>query len=64
MTDDMTILQLKMNRAEKMAFTRMCSTIDTTASREVRMFIRAFMSKHAGKTADMFAQEEDQKPNP
>jgi hypothetical protein len=46
-TDKEVQLQLRVSREEKEAFLKLCRTMDTTASREVRQFIRTFIQKNS-----------------
>lgn len=40
-------LVLRLDREDREAFVALCKDMDTTASREVRRFIREFLQKHA-----------------
>lgn len=39
-------LVLRLPRRERDAFVELCDDIDTSASREIRQFIRRFLSEH------------------
>jgi len=39
-------LVLRLDRADRDAFIALCKEMDTSASREVRHFIRGFLKKH------------------
>ncbi len=41
-------LVLRLDRADRDAFIQLCKALDTSASREVRHFIRDFLKKHEG----------------
>ncbi|MBV7396657.1 hypothetical protein [Mameliella sediminis] len=40
-------LVLRMDRADRDAFIELCKELDSSASREIRLFIRDFLAKHA-----------------
>lgn len=40
-------LVLRMDREDRDAFVKLCKELDSSASREVRLFIRDFLKKHA-----------------
>ncbi len=43
-------LMIRINKAERDDFVELCEELDTSAAREVRRFIRAFLKEHgAGK---------------
>lgn len=39
-------LVLRLDKAERDAFIRLCKQLDTSAAREIRGFIREFLKKH------------------
>lgn len=40
-------LILRLDKSERDAFVDLCKELDTSAAREIRRFIRAFLSEHA-----------------
>ena len=42
-------LLIKINKDEKKAFIKMCKEEDTSASREVRRFIKQYMKENMGR---------------
>ena len=45
-------LVLRLGREERDAFVELCQELDSSASREVRLFIRRFLKKHAEEGLD------------
>lgn len=43
-------LVIRVDKAERDAFVSLCDKIDTSAAREIRRFMRKFVSAHAGGT--------------
>ena len=41
-------LIIRISKEERNAFVELCDELDTTAAREIRHFIRAFVSRHQG----------------
>lgn len=41
-----TQLLIRINSAERDAFVSLCDELDTSAAREIRRFIRAFLKEH------------------
>lgn len=41
-----SVLQIRLPQIEKDQFVKICSDIDSSASRELRLFIRGFIKKH------------------
>ncbi len=39
-------LLIRISTAEREQFSQLCEQLDTTAAREIRLFIREFMKKH------------------
>ncbi|MCC2595724.1 hypothetical protein LKR43_05170 [Pusillimonas sp. MFBS29] len=39
-------LLIRISTAEREQFLQLCEELDTTAAREIRLFIRAFIKKH------------------
>lgn len=39
-------LLIRINQAERDAFVDVCETLDTSAAREIRRFIRRFLAEH------------------
>lgn len=47
-TNDLTsVLQVRLPEHEKDQFLQVCKDLDTTAARELRLFIREFLKKNA-----------------
>ena len=44
-------LILRLGKEERDAFVELCKTLDTSAAREVRRFIREFLKEHKGSGA-------------
>ncbi len=42
-------LVIRVDKAERDAFVKLCDRLDTSAAREVRRFMRELVAKHAGK---------------
>ncbi|MEM7179026.1 MAG: hypothetical protein AAGD47_08505 [Pseudomonadota bacterium] len=40
-------LVIRLEKDEREAFVKLCEEMDTTAAREIRQFMRKFVSKHA-----------------
>lgn len=45
-------LVIRINQEERDQFVELCEDIDTSAAREIRHFIRDFISRHADKTSE------------
>ena len=42
-------LMIRIDKAERSAFVSLCDELDTSAAREIRRFMRAFVASHAQK---------------
>lgn len=45
-------LVLRLDQAERDAFVQLCKDQDTSAAREIRRFIRAYLKEHGAKAAE------------
>jgi Flp pilus assembly secretin CpaC len=45
--DKQVTLQVRILESERDAFVKLCESLDTNASREVRAFVRNYLKKHA-----------------
>jgi hypothetical protein len=45
-------LVIRIDKSEREAFVGLCETLDTSAAREIRRFMRGFVADHANRQAD------------
>ncbi|CUH89294.1 hypothetical protein PH5382_03240 [Phaeobacter sp. CECT 5382] len=45
-------LIIRISKEERDAFVDLCDALDTSAAREIRRFIRGFLTEHDTKTSD------------
>ena len=49
-------LAIRIEKAERDAFVDLCETLDTSAAREIRRFMREFVASHAARAEGASAQ--------
>lgn len=49
-------LAIRIEKAERDAFVDLCETLDTSAAREIRRFMREFVAAHAARAEGASAQ--------
>jgi len=57
-------LLIRIDKAERAAFVSLCEELDTSAAREIRRFMRAFVARHAQKPPEAVVETPEAEAEP